>query len=48
MAGADSAQAVTRAELERMILGCGFVPVNRDALFHALPSPAGEEEGIRP
>ena len=37
MAGADSAQALTRADLEAMITNCGFTPVNRDALFNALP-----------
>lgn len=36
MAGADSSQALTRRELETMIRGCGFVPVNRDALFNPL------------
>jgi aminodeoxyfutalosine synthase len=36
MAGADSAQAVTREELEAMIKGCGFIPVKRDALFNDL------------
>ena len=36
MAGADSAQAMTRADLEAMITNCGFTPVNRDALFNAL------------
>ncbi|MDL2316647.1 aminofutalosine synthase MqnE [Desulfovibrio sp. OttesenSCG-928-A18] len=45
MAGADSAQAMTRRELEEMIAGCGFTPVNRDALFTPLdplldPAPA--------
>jgi dehypoxanthine futalosine cyclase/putative menaquinone biosynthesis radical SAM enzyme len=33
MAGADSAQALTRLQLETMIRGCGFLPVNRDAFF---------------
>jgi aminodeoxyfutalosine synthase len=36
MAGADSAQAMTRADLEAMITNCGFTPVNRDALFNDL------------
>jgi aminodeoxyfutalosine synthase len=36
MAGADSTQAMTRADLEAMITNCGFTPVNRDALFNAL------------
>jgi aminodeoxyfutalosine synthase len=36
MAGADSAQAMTRTDLEAMITGCGFTPVNRDALFNVL------------
>ena len=44
MAGADSAQAMSRAELEAMIRGCGFTPVNRDALFNRLPE-AGSEAG---
>ncbi len=38
MAGADAAQAMSRAELEAMITGCGFTPVNRDALFNTLPA----------
>lgn len=38
MAGADSAQAMTRTELEAMVKGCGFTPVNRDALFNKLPA----------
>ncbi len=33
MAGADSEQAMTRNDLENMIRGCGFTPVNRGALF---------------
>ncbi len=36
MAGADSSQSLTRRELEEMIAGCGFIPVNRDALFNAV------------
>ncbi len=35
-AGADSAQALTRAELEAMIRGAGFVPQERDSLFRPL------------
>ncbi len=34
MAGASSDQALTRAELEEMIKGCGFTPVERDAAFN--------------
>ncbi len=33
-AGADSAQAMTRNELEGMITGCGFRPVERDSYFN--------------
>ena len=36
MAGAPSEQALTRTQLEAMITGCGFTPVNRDALFTPL------------
>ncbi len=32
-AGADSAQALARREIEAMLAGCGLVPVERDALF---------------
>ena len=46
MAGSDVAQALGRRELEDMIRGCGFTPVNRDALFNPLPiGKAGE--GLR-
>ncbi|MDL2279333.1 aminofutalosine synthase MqnE, partial [Desulfovibrio sp. OttesenSCG-928-G11] len=41
MAGADSEQALSRTELEALIAGCGFVPVNRDALFQALDNDGG-------
>jgi len=34
MAGASSDQALSRAELEEMIKGCGFTPVERDAAFN--------------
>jgi dehypoxanthine futalosine cyclase/putative menaquinone biosynthesis radical SAM enzyme len=33
MAGADAVRCLTRRQLETMIRGCGFLPVNRDALF---------------
>ncbi len=36
MAGASSEQALGRKELEEMILGCGFVPVERDAAFNEI------------
>ncbi len=36
MAGASSSQALTRHELEAMILDSGLVPVRRDPLFRAL------------
>jgi len=42
MAGADSAPAMARADLEAMITNCGFTPVNRDALFNDL---SGELSG---
>ena len=35
-AGATSAQGLTRAELEEMIRGCGFTPVERDSFFRAV------------
>ncbi len=40
MAGADSEQGLTRAELEAMIRGCGFTPVERDALFRPVRQEA--------
>ena len=46
MAGSDEAQALTRTELEAMITGCGFTPVNRDALFNTVPE--GAEQGSSP
>ena len=33
MAGADSAQALWRRDIEEMIRGCGLTPVERDTLF---------------
>ncbi|WP_291326857.1 aminofutalosine synthase MqnE [Desulfovibrio sp. UCD-KL4C] len=36
MAGASSDQAITRKDLEEMIIGCGFVPVERDAAFNKI------------
>ena len=48
MAGADAEQSLTRAGLESMIAGCGFLPVNRDALFHPLPAPSAGEKETRP
>mgnify|MGYP006275009691 FL=1 len=33
MAGADSPQVLSRQELERMIVGCGLEPVQRNGLF---------------
>ena len=36
MAGAQSEQALSRAELEAMIQGCGLTPVQRDSLFRPL------------
>lgn len=35
-AGADSAQAMARGELEDMIRGCGFTPVERDSYFNEI------------
>ncbi len=40
MAGADSAQALTIAELETMIRHSGFRPVRRNATFEALSGEA--------
>ncbi|MDD4952130.1 MAG: aminofutalosine synthase MqnE, partial [Desulfovibrionaceae bacterium] len=34
MAGAASEQALSRAEIEDMIRGCGLTPVERDSLFN--------------
>lgn len=42
MAGADSAQAMTIAELESMIRQSGFTPVRRNATFQNLDSIAAE------
>lgn len=39
MAGASSEQELTRRELEAMIRGCGFTPLQRDALFNPLVNP---------
>ena len=39
MAGAESEQGLARAELEAMIRGCGFTPVERDALFRPVSRP---------
>ncbi len=36
MAGAESSQSLSRTELEAMIAGCGFTPVDRDALFNSV------------
>lgn len=36
MAGVNSEQALTRAELEEMIRGCGFQPVERDPRFNLI------------
>jgi len=41
MAGADSPQILSRAELQEMIHGCGLVAVERDARFEPIP-PAAE------
>ncbi|TIH15187.1 aminofutalosine synthase MqnE [Marinifilum sp. JC120] len=34
MAGAESEQGLSRTELEEMIVGCGFTPIERDAAFN--------------
>ncbi|WP_027721423.1 aminofutalosine synthase MqnE [Maridesulfovibrio zosterae] len=36
MAGASSDQSLARVELEEMIRGCGFTPVERDAAFNEI------------
>ncbi len=36
MAGADTEQALTRAELERVVREAGFVPVERDTLYQPI------------
>jgi dehypoxanthine futalosine cyclase/putative menaquinone biosynthesis radical SAM enzyme len=51
MAGADSEQALSRAELEGMIRDCGFSPVNRSAGYKRLsdetPGPNTDKAGAR-
>ena len=47
MAGSDEAQALGRQELEDMIRGCGFIPVNRDALFNPLPPEAAGKKAAQ-
>jgi dehypoxanthine futalosine cyclase/putative menaquinone biosynthesis radical SAM enzyme len=44
-AGAESAQALTSAELEAMIRASGFTPVRRDALFRAQEEAGGNANG---
>jgi len=46
MAGAESDQALTRAELERLIREAGFRPVERDSFFQPV-SKAGMPEGLK-
>ncbi|WP_415714681.1 aminofutalosine synthase MqnE [Maridesulfovibrio sp.] len=36
MAGAESEQGLSRTEIEEMIIGCGFIPVERDAAFNEI------------
>ena len=43
MAGADSAQGLTIAELEAMIRASGFRPVRRNAVFEPVAEDCGEE-----
>lgn len=38
-AGAESRQSLTSAELQEMIRGCGFKPVQRDAQFNEIHQP---------
>lgn len=42
MAGAASSATLSKGSLEQMIRASGFVPVNRDALFQALPEDMSE------
>jgi aminodeoxyfutalosine synthase len=39
MAGADTAQQLTRPELERIVREAGFVPVERDTLYNPIQAP---------
>lgn len=40
MAGAETAQALTRSELERLVREAGFRPVERDTLYRPIPHAA--------
>jgi aminodeoxyfutalosine synthase len=40
MAGAETAQMLPRAELERIVREAGFVPVERDTLYNPIAPPA--------
>lgn len=44
MAGADTAQHLTRPELERLVREAGFTPVERDTLYNPI-APRGEAAG---
>ncbi len=41
MAGAESDQALTRTELERIILEAGFEPVERNCFFQRMEAGCG-------
>ena len=45
MAGADSEQGLARTAIEDMIRGCGFTPVERDALFRPVARPEDKTAG---
>ncbi len=42
MAGAETAQQLTRAELERVVRAAGFEPVERDTLYNPVVRPAAD------
>jgi aminodeoxyfutalosine synthase len=48
MAGADTAQHLTRAELERTVREAGFRPVERDTLYNPVERPRAEAATAAP
>jgi len=48
MAGADTAQQLTRAELERVVREAGFRPVERDTLYNPIERPPVEPAAAVP
>jgi len=45
MAGSKSSQMMTRNQLKQLIQECGFIPVERDALYHEINSEISEIAG---